>query len=320
MTTAGIVVAVTMWATAASAAGKPKLAATMAQQAITAYEHGDYARASQLYLEAARAEVGRPDYVYAAARAEQLAAQLDRADDLYTQALADPRLPDTLRDKAETYRREVRILRAEAKIVEADKAFKGGESQLAAQLYHDAYVAAPDRHAWLFKAALAEQAAGNVTAAREDYATYLERAPSEAEDRKQAQIRLEALRKPAPPGAHLAVQAGADAQEQPSRWPGWVAVAAGAGLAGAGVWLYLAQGDERESLDAQLAQRQGGKVSGVDYQTYDQQRTSLNASYRNAAILGGVGLASVGVGIWWLARAPARVSVGPGSVSVAWGF
>lgn len=317
-TSALFAIVVTLWSTSSGAAGKPKLAAAMAQKAITAYERGDYARAAQLYVEAARAEGGRPDYVYAAARAEQLAAQLDRAQEHYAQALADARLPAALRDKAATYLGEVRALRAEAKVAEADKALDGGDARLAAQLYHDAHEAVPDRHAWLFKAAVAEQAAGDLTAAERDYAAYLERAPEGSEDRKQASIRLDALRKPPVPIPVAAVTAASP--EEPSRWPAWTAIAAGVGLVGGGIGLYLAQGDERKALDAQLAQTQGDKVSGVDYQTYDQQRTSLNASYRNAALLGGVGLASVGVGVWWLGRSPARVSVGPGNASIAWRF
>ncbi len=291
----------------------------MAQKAITAYEHGDYARAAQLYLEAARTEGGRPDFVYAAARAEQMAALLDRAQEHYAQALADARLPAALREKAELYLREVRALRAEAKVAEADRALESGDARLAAQLYHDAHEAVPDRHAWLFKAAVAEQAAGDLVAAQRDYAAYLERAPEGSEDRKQAYIRLEALRKPAVPSPVPATVV-ATSPEETGRWPGWTAIAAGVGLAGGGVGLYLAQADERKALDAQLAQTQGDKISGIDYQTYDQRRTRLNASYRNAALLGGVGLASVGVGIWWLGRSPAHVSVGPGGASIAWRF
>lgn len=336
----------------AVAADRAKMATTMAKQAMQAYENGDFLRAGQLYAEAYRSEP-RPEYLYAAARAEQVGGAYDKAIEHFAQTLALKDLDAALRGKCEGYLKTARQTRSDAQAVDAEKAARTGDLKLAAQLYHEAWEGAPERVALLFKAAVAEQTAGDVAAAMADFDLYLQRAPDDADERKQARVRLDGLRAPKPPPPPLkapepeVVAPPAPAPEPkpapppepkpvakapppttvaepkptalpPSvvkpatseiRWAGWATVGGGVALLAGSAGLYFAQGSDRQTLDAALAQQSGGKITGIDYAAYDAKRTALNASYRNAAILGGVGVAAVGVGTWLLLREPGRAVV-----------
>ena len=335
------------------AADNAKFATTMAKQALAAYLSGDFSRAAQLYLEAYRSDP-RAGYLCAAARAQHLGGAFDKALEHYRQALALADLDASLRAKTQAYMAEILLARADAKAVEAEKAARTGDLRLAAQLYHDAFTLAPLRFDWLFKAAVAEQMAGDLAAAARDYDAYLQGAPAAAEDRNQARVRLDGLRGPAVKRAivHANPQPKAVATSQPgptvaprprekpaltvekpslilakqgenaTRWLGWSLIGGGVGLLAGGAGLYFAQGSDRKALDDAMAQEDNGKIVGIGYDAYFRKREDLNAAYRNAAILGGVGAVAVGVGAWWLVRTPVRVSPGPGAagVSLAWGF
>jgi len=356
----------------ASAADKSKIATTMAKQAIKAYDNGDFLRAAQLYVEAYRSS-SQPEYLYAAARAEQVGGAYDKAIEHFGQTLALKDLDAALRTKCEGYLNTAKLARSDAQAMDAEKAARTGDLRLAAQLYHEAWDGTPERVQLLYKAAVAEQTAGEVAAAITDYELYLQRAPEGADERKQARLRLDGLRAPkpapieakpaavpvkplpvepkppeagpavAPPEAKPVVTPPPEAKPvvvtpqkpvaapakpklitpppptvvtpapRPVNWPGWAVVGGGVALLAGSAGLYLAQGDERASLDAALAKESGGKITGIDYDVYVKRRDDLNASYRNAAILGGVGVAAAGVGAWLLLHEPTQaVLLGPG--------
>jgi len=60
-----------------------KAAAWLAQRAAAAYESGDMDKAASLYHEALRKDPSEPNCLYGAARAEQSAGRLDRAEQDY---------------------------------------------------------------------------------------------------------------------------------------------------------------------------------------------------------------------------------------------
>ena len=328
----------------AHAADRVKIATTMAKQAMQAYENGDFLRAGQLYAEAYRSEP-RPEYLYAAARAEQVGGAYNKAIEHFRQTLALKDLDAALRAKCEGYLKTAQQARSDAHALDAEKAGRTGDQRLAAQLYHEAWDDAQERVDLLFKAAVAEQTAGDVAAATADFDLYLQRAPENADDRKQARVRLDGLRgtKPTPVALKAAQPAAppvpppalkpvvqpaaqpvvAQAAQPPTtvlapaprevRWAAWTTLGGGVALLAGSAGLYFAQGSERQSLDAALAQQSAGKITGIGYDAYVKRRDDLNASYRNAAILGGVGVAAVGVGTWLLLREPApAVVLGPG--------
>lgn len=342
----------------AMAADSAKFATTIARQAMAAYQAGDFPRAGQLYLQAYKADP-KAEYLYAAARAEQLAGVFVPAVEHYRKARDLPDLDPALRAKCIAYVAEILAAQAESKAAEAEKAMRQGELRLAAQLFHDAFALAPGRWDWLFKAAMAEQAAGDLEAAERDYAAYVQHAPDQAEDRKQAQVRLETLRRPAPlpvaetkkppqpatgpeptappaevtpvtaptaaAGAVPAVVRAPQAEPAIERWLAWSAVGGGLALVAGGLALYAAQGEERATLDSAMAHQKDGKITGIGYDAYSAQRDSLNSAYRNAALLSGAGVVAGGLGVWLLLREPVKtVQVGPGpggpGLSLAWGF
>jgi len=333
----------------AHALDKAKAAATMGQQAAKAYEKGDYATAARLYLEAWRADGQQPEYIYAAARAEHVAGWLDRALEHYKMALATKGLPNAVRAKAQGYLQDALATRAATQVQEADKALQSGDAKLAAQLYHDAYDAVPARLDWLFKAAVAEQAGHDDAAARLDFSQYLQSAPAGAEFRKQAEVRLESLSQPAPaqvpekpvavtqpnkPKPVVVAQGDKPARVQPivqpvvkleasppSKWSAWAVLAGGAGLLAGGLGVYLAQGSERDRLDAAMQPKDtAGHYTGLAYDEFTRRRESLNTNYAISATLAGTGVVAAGVGTWLLLRQPGKVAIGPDSILLAWQF
>lgn len=328
----------------AFAAEKSKIAEMMARQAMSTYESGDFLRAAQLYLEAYRTDA-RAAFLWAAARAEHVGGSFDKAADHYRQALALSDMDPAVRAKAEAYLCEVQQARADAKLTEAEKSIRRGDLRLGTVLYHEAFALAPQRFEFLFKAAVAEQTAGDLAAAERDYAAYLQGAPADAGDRNQAHVRLESLRVasgptgPAAPGLPLplpaAVAPGAAVTVVPTdpgtNWLGRSALVGGAALLASGAGLWLSQGGERADLDAALARRDGSQVIGIGYDAYVQRRDDLNGNYRTAATLGGVGVAAAGVGAWLLVRTPAQavhvapnvqLAAAPGTagLNLAWRF
>ena len=167
-----------------------KSAGAMAQQALKAYESGDHARAAQLYVLAWKTNPAESAYLFAAARSEQAAGDVDAADAHYRAYLALPGIPATLHAKAQTYLGEVTDSRAEQKAQAAARASRSDDQTLAAQLFKSAYDLAPRHWEWLFKAGASAQTAGDAALAEVLLRDYLRGAPPDAPDRKEAELRL----------------------------------------------------------------------------------------------------------------------------------
>ncbi len=275
----------------ALAVDKVKVAEAMAVQAGKAFETGDYARAADLYLNAFRTDANSA-YLYGAARSQHLAGRMEQATELYQQFLtaanADPERQKRVRD----YLAEIEKSKAMALAADADKALRD-DPKLAATLYLDAYKRSSARVDWLFRAAVAEQQAGDLPTAQARFEEYLAKAPTEAAERSQAQARLDSIRrklnpqtapepqpevkpepKPEPkPGPKLEVkpepkpepklEVKPDVQRppigvevpavQPARWPGWTLVGTGGVLAVTGLILYLSASSANSQLQTDIS-------------------------------------------------------------------
>lgn len=297
------------------APAKTKTQAALIAAAQSEYDAGNFERAGELFLDIYRQDREAVVGLYNACRAYHLAGKLDKALELYRELLARPDLDPAVKAKVDKYLDDLRLKRAEAKADEAGRAEKAGNYALAARVWADALALAPEKTGWMLRLARAEHLAGNKDAALAGYDKYLalpaEQAPDQADA---ARWRAELAPKsfadvPVPKDAPPPVVVAAPAT--PARWPGWTALAGGVALLGGGAGLYLAQGDARAALDQQVADKQAGKVAGIDYQSYQAKRAELNGAYRNAAILAGAGAVAAGVGAWLLVRSPGKVAVVP---------
>lgn len=169
----------------------------MAQQAIRAYEAGDHVRAAQLYVNAWRTDPKTPAYLYAAARAEHASDQLERAEAHYREFIGVAGANAAMVAKANGFMRDLREAQAGAKERDGDRAARGENWKLAAQLFLDAYELAPNRATLLFRAAVANESSGDLALAESQFRSYLRASDPSAKAYKEAEIHLEQLaRKP----------------------------------------------------------------------------------------------------------------------------
>ncbi len=193
-------------------AGPPVKAATsMAKLAATAFEAGDLARAAQFYLQAFRQDPSQTDYLYGAARAEQMLGKNDQAEQHYREFLAASGTNPARAEKARAYLRELAGVRADTKAHDAERMAAKGDFALAAAAWLDAWHIAPDRTQFLFRAGRAEHEAGEDTAAREHLGAFLRDAPADAADRSEAKALLDRIYAPKP--AQATVQKPAPVEE-----------------------------------------------------------------------------------------------------------
>ncbi len=343
---------------AACAVDKAKVAEGMAVQAGKAFEGGDYARAADLYLNAYRTDANSA-FLYGAARSQHLAGRLDQANELYQQFLTAANADPERQKRAREYLAEIERSKAVALAADAEKAQRD-DPKLAASLYQDAYKLAPMRPDLLFRAAVAEQQAGDLTAAQKDFEVYLAKAQANAPERTQAQARLESIRrklnpqvtpelvappelkapvepkpeaKPvAPPETKSVVQPdlprppiGVEAPAvAPSRWPGWAMVGLGGALAVGGLVVYLGAASANSQLQQDLTvTNDAGQISGLTHEEAQSRAAAINTRMGVAAGLAGAGVAAAGVGTWLLVRTPARAAVvvpQPGGALLVWRF
>ncbi len=190
------------WAAPAFAADakaiSAKAAENMARQAATAFEQGDHLRAAALYRQAFENDPATLDYLYGAARAEQIAGKTDLAEQHFQEFLSHNPSGKRL-ENAQKYLGEIRVGRAEKKESDAERAEQQGNWALAAALYHAAYDLAPQRPQALFREALARESGGEKGNAERLLRQYLDVAPANAPDREEAGVRLRSFTEPAKP-------------------------------------------------------------------------------------------------------------------------
>ena len=299
------------------AVDKVAAAASMARQAANAYEAGDYPRASDLYESAWALNPRDSAVLYSAARAAQLAGNLDRADALYRRFLALPQDgTGDYAEKAKQHLAEIPQKRAADQAAAAAQARSGGHPALAAELYHAALLLDPARFAWLLEAARAEQAAGNKEAALADYRAWQDKAPADAAERHEVAAALLALEPPvaAPEVPAVATPRVRRIEATPPRtWPAWTTVAVGgvAAVVGGGLWLSANGQDQQLQRDLAVTDAKTTWITGVTRDAAHSRATEIEGNYRTAAIATSVGVAIVAAGLVWLRLRQAPAAARP---------
>lgn len=171
-----------------------KAATALAEQAAKAFQTADLDKAAKFYLEAARNDPDEPSYIYGAARAEQSAGLLDRAEKHYKQFIAAPNADVSRVAKAKANLNEIQHSRAEVLCQEADEAAKRRDWVLAASSWLEAYHLAADRPQVLVKAAVAEREAGDMPSAIKHLELFLRVTLPDAAERIKAESLLNQLR------------------------------------------------------------------------------------------------------------------------------
>jgi len=315
-----------------------RAAAALAEKAAKAFEAGDMQKAAQLYHEAWRNDASEPNYLYGAARTEQSARDLDRAEQHFRQFLALPVADPARVQKAQAYLKELQGIRADDKTAEAERAGARADHVLAASLYLEAQRLAPDRHALLVKAAMVEREAGDAKAAATHLRAFLQAAPADAPERATATALLRQLepqpvqpapdtRKPDPRGPVVVpllvdkpVPPAPPAWHKPAQW-GAVALG-GVGVVSAGVLAILASGQQTD-LDATRVPDGRYDLDKISVADGQAQQRSINAKWTGAAVAGGAGVAVCAVGAWLLWREPSAkvvLSPAPGGLALAGRF
>lgn len=206
----GVAAAPPAWAVDAS-----RVASSMAQQAAKAYESGDYPRAAELYLSAFRTDANSA-FLYGAARSNHVGGRTEQAAQLYTQFLTAAGADPERKTKAQGYLNEISEAKVFAMVGEADRV-RAEDPKLAASMYLDAIRLVPSRLDLLFKAGVAEQQAGDLTAAETRFGDYLKRAPADAPERNQATARLDSIRRKLHPDAKPPVVTPEPPKPEPAR-------------------------------------------------------------------------------------------------------
>ncbi len=315
----------------ASAIDGQKAAVSMGAQAAKAYQNGDFARATEIYLNAWRTDPKTPGWLFGAARAAEAAGDREHAESHYKAFLEQPTADADRVAKAKQALTFLADARWREREQEADKQVKAGAAQTAAGTYLDLYRTRSDRHDVLFKAATASQEAGDLDAANAALQQYLERAGAGAPSATEAAARLKVVkaalaRKQSPQAAGetaentegvpaaQAVQAPILVQADHPQSAGWtvmgiMGVGAAIGLGGLGV--YLATLGDIDSYKQAMRHGADGKVFALSYAEADSRVSSIRTRETVAWALGGVGLATVGVGAWLALGSHHSVTLAP---------
>ncbi len=334
-------------APAAYAADKARMAVTLAQQASKSFETGDFARASEFYLAAWRTDP-KPDFLFGAARSAQLGALNDKAVELFQQFLATEGADPERQKRAKEYLGELERAKVQSRVAEAERVQRD-DPKVAAGLYLDAFKLAPSHFDLLFKAAVAEQSGRDNAAAERLLREYLDKAPTDAPDRNQAQARLDSMTRKAKEDAEPKVEPKPEPKPEPKvvqpepvklgngalpikndapiggnlvkpaetskpRWVGWALVGGGTALAIAGLAVYAATTPDISTFNQAKSELDAtGKITKLSYQEMQDLKSSIYTRAGVGWALTGVGVAAAGVGTWWLLTAPPKtVSVVPG--------
>lgn len=335
-------------ATPAWAFDKQKAAAKMAQQALEAYESGNYERAAELYGSAYQTD-SNPDYLYAQARAEQVGGKPDLATKHLEDVAVHPAATPERVTKAKELLEGLRLNRLDKQVTDGEAAARSGDYKLAAQLWQDVAKQSPKRVDLLYRSAVALQQAGDLPGALAAFDAYIKKAPAGAGDVNQARLRRDAIAEKLNPGGKSGAStttgtqpssgnagtsstpanpvAGVHAEPASSSSPtlGYIVAGGGAALVIGAVVLYAVTQSDVSAFQAATAANAQGKITGTDLQTATDQHASIQNREIASIAMGGAGLALAGVGTWLILRTPdAKVTWTPGpalaGAGLAWRF
>ena len=161
------------------------------------FDAGNFARAGGLFLAIWRqgpsSDRAQLAALYNAARAYQLAEELDQAEALFRELAAYPGIPAEVASKAATQLEAVVERRADLRASMAAKAERDGNMRLAASLWADALGLRPARLDWVLRRSRALQLAGEPAAARQGYQAWLNASASSDPQRPQVERWLREL-------------------------------------------------------------------------------------------------------------------------------
>lgn len=94
----------------------------------------------------------------------------------------------------------------------------------------------------------------------------------------------------------------------------WSSLGGGVALGIAAGIVYALAVSQRSDLDKALASRDAsGQIIGISRDAALEEKSKIEFKKTTAAVLGGTGLAAVGVGVWmWLRHPPGKMAIGPG--------
>ena len=232
--------------------------------------------------------------------------------------------------------------RANALHKAATKRYKAGKYKKASELYHRAFKMS-SVPSYLFNAARAEQRAFAYDAAERDFRRYLRLSNQDARGQSRARVHLKEIREiraklaeakrreraharaEARPTSRSHTTAAPNVNVKPAGWrrpAGWALVGVGSLAVGFGVYSIGSTSSDAQALDAALAKKDADGIVGVDYQSAESQRQSINDRLVRGYMGLGIGAVAAGVGAWMLISRPeaSTVSVLPGRdrLSVSW--
>lgn len=305
-----------------------KAALAMGHKGMEAYERGEYAKSADLFVNAWKTDKSEPEFLFSAARAQQLCGRQDQAAASFREFIAHPKArPDRVK-RAQTLLAEIERARMDARVQEGQDAAAKGDHKLAATIWLQAQHDAPERVELLYKAAVAKYQSGDAAGAKSLLEQYLSTAPSAAPDRAAARARLDALREPGKPAGGAAAQVESKPRpstvedtrgsgpvtapvqvESPgattaSKWPAWVIAGSGGAIALAGLGVFLSTLGDLKTYNT--ASGANGTPPTVTLDEAQSQYQSLHNRDIAAAVMGGVGLVGVGIGVWMLVQEPTR--------------
>ncbi len=294
-----------------------RAAQTMVQRAAHAYEEADYARAVELYSNAFRTDPV-PAYLYGQARAEQLSGRVDIAIEHFRAFVELPRADPKQVLKAKEILAEIQRAALDKRVVDAETAARTGDYLLAAQVWQDVVKQAPSRVELLFRAGVALQQAGDLSGAMVQFEAYLAKAEANAPDRRQAQLRRDAIvarsqpQTRTPPPASDEPKSSAPDAGKPSgvqetqqgngrTWLGWSLLGGGLAVGLGGLGVYLATKGNVDTYNADTVPGADGKVTTISFATAEARAGSIRTREGLALGLGIAGVACASVGVWILA-------------------
>ena len=276
----------------------PAKAQQVAAQAKKAYDDGQYDRATELYLVAAREDDAAVSFVYAAARSAHMAGRLDQADELYRRALKTGKLPSEIAEKSAAYLDAIASKRAETLDAEADRMQQAGQYPAAADAWRAAAAAQPKRAVYLCRAGRAARLAGNVAQAQGDYQACRDKAAVDAPERADAErvlAEMAAAGRAQERGIAVNVPPGQD------KTSAWMATAgAGVGLLAGATLLYLG------ATASAVANKMPVKTTD-DVGKYNAAFDHAEGLWRGGAVVTGLGVVGAGVAAWLHVRGPKTV-------------